>query len=131
MLLFLLLNSVLGLFLESLKHELSFSSHFSPFFFNLSLFSHLGIWIPIHIGRIQNSKKRPPGVKASKTSGKKTVDQEKQVKEFERIWTIKHKDMEAKERLSKMSLLESLIGKKEPLPDYEEALKKKLINDLF
>ena len=78
-----------------------------------------------------DSKKRPPGVKASKPSGKKTVDQEKQVKEFERIWTIKQKDMEAKERLSKMSLLESLIGKKEPLPEYEEALKKKLINDLF
>ena len=53
------------------------------------------------------------------------------MKEFERIWTIKQKDMEAKERLSKMSLLESLIGKKEPLPEYEEALKKKLINDLF
>ena len=78
-----------------------------------------------------DSKKRPPGVKASKASCKKTVDQEKQVKEFERIWTIKQKEMEAKERLSKMSLLESLIGKKEPLPEYEEALKKKLINDLF
>ncbi|KAF3519388.1 hypothetical protein DY000_02063008 [Brassica cretica] len=78
-----------------------------------------------------DSKKRPPGVKASKASGKKTVDQEKQVKEFERIWTIKHKEMEAKERLSKMILLDSLIGKKELLPEYEESLKKKLINDLF
>ena len=53
------------------------------------------------------------------------------MKEFERIWTIKQKEMEAKEHLSKMSLLDSLIGKKEPLPEYEESLKKKLINDLF
>ena len=36
-----------------------------------------------------------------------------------------------KERLSTMSLLDSLIGKKEPLAEYEEALKKKLINDLM
>ncbi|CAN6926682.1 unnamed protein product [Brassica oleracea] len=65
-----------------------------------------------------DSKKRPPGVKASKASGKQTVDQEKQVKEFERIWTIKQKDFDAKERLTKMSLLDSLIGKKEPLADF-------------
>ena len=36
-----------------------------------------------------------------------------------------------KERLSKMSLLDSLIAKKEPLADYEEALKKKLITELL
>ncbi|KAF3598660.1 hypothetical protein F2Q69_00034512 [Brassica cretica] len=49
---------------------------------------------------------------ASKASGKKTVDQEKTVNEFEKVWTIKQKDLEAKERLSKMSLLDSLTGKK-------------------
>ncbi|CAG7867428.1 unnamed protein product, partial [Brassica rapa] len=65
-----------------------------------------------------DSKKRPPGVKASKASGKQTVDQEKQVKEFDRIWTIKQKEIDAKERLTKMSLLDSLIGKKEPLADF-------------
>ncbi|XP_048624592.1 glutathione S-transferase T3-like [Brassica napus] len=78
-----------------------------------------------------DSKKRPPGVKASKASGKKTFDPDKQVEEFERIWKIKQKEIDAKERLSKMSLLDSLIGKKEPLLEYEESLKKKLINDLF
>ncbi|KAF3557900.1 hypothetical protein F2Q69_00013141 [Brassica cretica] len=36
-----------------------------------------------------------------------------------------------KERLSKMSLLDSLTGKQEPLAEYEEALKKKLITDLM
>uniref|UniRef100_A0A0D3DNM1 Uncharacterized protein n=1 Tax=Brassica oleracea var. oleracea TaxID=109376 RepID=A0A0D3DNM1_BRAOL len=64
-----------------------------------------------------DSRERRTWTPASKASGKKTVDQEKQVKEFERIWTIKQKEMEAKEHLSKMSLLDSLIGKKEPLPD--------------
>ena len=36
-----------------------------------------------------------------------------------------------KERLSKMKLLDSLIAKQEPLLDYEEALKNKLINELM
>uniref|UniRef100_A0A0D3AMX7 No apical meristem-associated C-terminal domain-containing protein n=1 Tax=Brassica oleracea var. oleracea TaxID=109376 RepID=A0A0D3AMX7_BRAOL len=40
-------------------------------------------------------------------------------------------DLAIKERLSKMSLLDSLLAKKKPLTDYEEALKKKLINDLL
>ncbi|KAG2283529.1 hypothetical protein Bca4012_052187 [Brassica carinata] len=106
MLLFLHLNSVLGLSLESHLFFLIFAS-------------------------LLNSKKRPPGVKASKASGKKTFDPDKQVEEFERIWKIKQKEIDAKEHLSKMSLLDSLIGKKEPLLEYEESLKKKLINDLF
>ncbi|CAN6879046.1 unnamed protein product [Brassica oleracea] len=46
---------------------------------------------------------------------------------FQSMWDIKQKDLEVKERLSKMSILEALIAKKEPLADYEEALKKKLI----
>ncbi|KAL0722068.1 hypothetical protein Bca4012_036667 [Brassica carinata] len=51
--------------------------------------------------------------------------------ELQEMWTIKREDMALKERLSKMKLLESLIAKHEPLPDYEEALKKKLINELL
>ncbi|KAF8044912.1 hypothetical protein N665_6030s0002 [Sinapis alba] len=75
--------------------------------------------------------KRPPGVKASKRPpGVKVVD-EKKLEEFETMWTIKQQDLAAKEKLSKMNMLQSLIGKKEPLADYEESLKKKLINDLF
>ncbi|KAF8046842.1 hypothetical protein N665_3384s0005 [Sinapis alba] len=75
--------------------------------------------------------KRPPGVKAAKASGKKTVIGEHSLNEFESMWTIKQQDLAIKERLRKMSLLESLIGKKEPLAEYEEALKKKLINALL
>lgn len=36
-----------------------------------------------------------------------------------------------RETLSKMNLLHRLIGKKEPLVEYEEVLKKKLINDML
>ncbi|KAF2588059.1 hypothetical protein F2Q70_00040174 [Brassica cretica] len=50
---------------------------------------------------------------------------------FQSMWDIKQKDLEVKDRLSKMSILEALIAKKEPLADYEEALKKKLISDLM
>ncbi|KAF8093017.1 hypothetical protein N665_0393s0018 [Sinapis alba] len=75
--------------------------------------------------------KRPPGVKAAKASGKKTVVDENSLNDFQTMWTIKQQDMAMKERLSKMSLLESLIAKKEPLAEYEEALKKQLINALM
>ncbi|KAF8061249.1 hypothetical protein N665_1208s0008 [Sinapis alba] len=75
--------------------------------------------------------KRPPGVKAAKASGKKTVVDENSLNDFQTMWTIKQQDMAMKERLSKMSLLESLIAKKEPLVEYEEALKKQLINALM
>nr|VDD62664.1 unnamed protein product [Brassica oleracea] len=47
------------------------------------------------------------------------------------MWSIKQQDLVVKERLSKMSLLDSLIGKEGPLTDSEEALKKKLITDLL
>lgn len=36
-----------------------------------------------------------------------------------------------KERLSGMGLLDRLLAKSEPLLEYEEALKKKLINELL
>ncbi|KAF8062863.1 hypothetical protein N665_1190s0001 [Sinapis alba] len=75
--------------------------------------------------------KRPPGVKASKGRVKKTVAEEHAMKEFEYMWSIRQQSLAQKERLSKMSLLDSLIAKKEPLLEYEEALKKKLINELL
>ncbi|XP_013594880.1 PREDICTED: glutathione S-transferase T3-like [Brassica oleracea var. oleracea] len=67
----------------------------------------------------------------SKAHGKKTVAEEKAMKEFETMWSIRQHDLALKERLSKMRLLYSLIAKKKPLLEYEEALKKKLINELL
>uniref|UniRef100_A0A0D3AKW8 No apical meristem-associated C-terminal domain-containing protein n=1 Tax=Brassica oleracea var. oleracea TaxID=109376 RepID=A0A0D3AKW8_BRAOL len=86
-------------------------------------------------GETSNSKgaepKRLAGVKASKASGKKNMVEEKALKEFESMWAIKQQDLAAKDKLSRMRLLESLLAKKEPLAEYEEALKKKIISDIM
>ncbi|WZZ73655.1 hypothetical protein YC2023_085025 [Brassica napus] len=74
---------------------------------------------------------RPTGVKAAKARGKKTMVEGKDLDAFETMWSIKQQDLAIKERLSKMKLLDSLIAKQEPLADYEEALKKKLIIELM
>ena len=74
------------------------------------------------------STNRPPGVKAR---GKKMTVEGKGMSEFQTMWSIKQQDLAMKEMLSKMSLLDSLIAKKEPLSECEEALKTKLINDLL
>nr|ABD64940.1 hypothetical protein 24.t00018 [Brassica oleracea] len=78
-----------------------------------------------------SESKRPADVKASKARGKATVAEEALTNGFQSMWDIKQKDLEVKERLSKMKILESLIAKTEPLAEYEEALKKKLISDLM
>ncbi|KAF3571908.1 hypothetical protein F2Q69_00061160 [Brassica cretica] len=46
------------------------------------------------------------------------------------MWSIKQQDLKIKERLSKMKILDSLIGKQEPIADYEEALKNQLIIEM-
>ncbi|WZZ30347.1 glutathione S-transferase T3-like isoform X2 [Brassica napus] len=68
--------------------------------------------------------KRPIGVKAAKKASHKPVVDDSRLSLLGSL-------MDKKERLSKMSLLESLIEKKEPLAEYEECLKKQLINELF
>ncbi|KAF8096173.1 hypothetical protein N665_0316s0018 [Sinapis alba] len=73
--------------------------------------------------------KRPPGVKSAKASGKQSVAEENRLNAFQNMWKIKQADMEMKERLTKLALLDSLIAKKEPLSEFEEALKTKLIQE--
>ncbi|KAG2266635.1 hypothetical protein Bca52824_073714 [Brassica carinata] len=72
---------------------------------------------------------RPPGVKSAKANGKKRKAEER-LSEFAGMWSIKKEDMAIKERLSKMKLLDRLLAKVEPLDEYEETLKQKLINEL-
>lgn len=67
---------------------------------------------------------RPLGVKASKARGKKTMVAGKELDELQSMWSIKKHDLDMKEKLSEMRLVESLIAKQEPLSEYEEALKK-------
>ncbi|XP_013725684.1 glutathione S-transferase T3-like [Brassica napus] len=74
---------------------------------------------------------RPPGVKVAKARSKKTVVDGKELSEFQTMWSIKKQDSALKERLYKMKLFDSFIAKQEPLADYEEALKKKLIDELM
>ncbi|XP_033137992.1 glutathione S-transferase T3-like [Brassica rapa] len=74
---------------------------------------------------------RPPGVKAAKRSGKKPMEEGKGQEEFDRVWAYKDQDLSRRENLSKIGLLDRLLARTEPLPDYEETLKKKLINELF
>ncbi|KAF8117432.1 hypothetical protein N665_0010s0009 [Sinapis alba] len=77
-----------------------------------------------HANETKTEEDRPPGVKAAK--GKKPKIEEKEMMaEFQSMWTIKQQDLAMKEKLSKMSLLDSLLAKKEPLTEYKEALKKK------
>ncbi|KAG2330465.1 hypothetical protein Bca52824_001645 [Brassica carinata] len=73
----------------------------------------------------------PPGVKAAKGKAKKTQAKGKALSEFESMWSINQEDLARKESLSKMKLLECLIGKQEPLAEDEQALKKKLVTDLL
>ncbi|KAF3580317.1 hypothetical protein DY000_02029040 [Brassica cretica] len=74
---------------------------------------------------------RPMGVKAAKARGKKPMGDAKDMSQFQTMWTIKQQDLAPKENISKMRLLDTLIAKQDPLADYEEALKKKLINELM
>jgi len=64
-------------------------------------------------GEEEQATIRPPGVKASKGFGKKTMAEGKRLTEFQSLWSIRKEDIAAKERLTKMKLLESLVGKEE------------------
>ncbi|KAF3569655.1 hypothetical protein DY000_02018402 [Brassica cretica] len=71
------------------------------------------------------------GVKAAKARGKRPLVEGKDLSDFQSMWMLKKENLGMKERLSKMKLLESLVAKQVPLADYEEALKKKLIDELI
>ncbi|XP_033132935.1 glutathione S-transferase T3-like [Brassica rapa] len=76
--------------------------------------------------------KRPAGVKASKAASAKkpVVDTEAELK-FLAMCSIKEKDLVLKERVSKMTLLNSLISKTDPLSEIEEAVKTKLLTEML
>ncbi|KAG2248893.1 hypothetical protein Bca52824_088521 [Brassica carinata] len=71
------------------------------------------------------------GVKVAKARGKRPVVEGKELSDFQSMWSLKKADLQLKERLSKMRMLESLVAKQSPLADYYEALKKKLIAELI
>ncbi|XP_048622963.1 glutathione S-transferase T3-like [Brassica napus] len=76
--------------------------------------------------------KRPAGVKAAKAaSAKKPIVDKEADEKFGKLCSIKEKDLVLTERVSKMRLLDSLITKKEPLSEKEEALKSKLLTEML
>ncbi|KAF2598563.1 hypothetical protein F2Q68_00009692 [Brassica cretica] len=83
-----------------------------------------------HINSGDESTTRPPGIKAAKARSKKPIGDAKDYEEFQTMWSLKKEDLTMKKELSKIKLLETLIAKEGPLADYEETLKKKLINEL-
>ncbi|KAF3554103.1 hypothetical protein F2Q69_00011670 [Brassica cretica] len=85
----------------------------------------------VKTGEADEGTVRPPGVKAAKRFGKKTMKEEKGLSDFKEIWSIKEEGLTRKEKIVKMGLLDRLLAKPEPLPEYEESLKKKLISELF
>ncbi|KAF3598510.1 hypothetical protein F2Q69_00032969 [Brassica cretica] len=80
--------------------------------------------------------RRPEGVKAAKArrnGGKgKSVSDYVSVWEMKKEdWEMKKEDLERKERLSKLSILDTLLAKTEPLSEAEEAVKNKLLAECF
>ncbi|WZZ24018.1 glutathione S-transferase T3-like [Brassica napus] len=79
---------------------------------------------------------RPEGIKAAKArrnGGKgKSVSDYASVWEMKKEdWKMKKEDLERKERLSKLSILDTLLAKTEPLSEAEEAVKNKLLAECF
>ncbi|WZZ10469.1 hypothetical protein YC2023_096390 [Brassica napus] len=77
--------------------------------------------------------KRPVGVKAAKGgSSKRSMEDGKGFTAFQNMWALKDKDLERKEKLKRMCLIDRLLAKTEPLSEEEEeALKKKLIREML
>ncbi|CAF1902581.1 unnamed protein product [Brassica napus] len=81
---------------------------------------------------------RPAGVKAAKARTKGSVSKAtsvekegKHLEDFQMMWEIRKKDYLMKDKLNKQKLLDSLIGKTEPLTEIEITLKNKLINEML
>ncbi|KAL0714011.1 hypothetical protein Bca4012_020989 [Brassica carinata] len=73
----------------------------------------------------------PMGVKAAKGKKKKGFDGKETVSQIQALCELKQQDFQSKERLSKMKILDRLLGKKDGLDEFEDRLKKKLIEELF
>ncbi|EFH56892.1 hypothetical protein ARALYDRAFT_344080 [Arabidopsis lyrata subsp. lyrata] len=93
---------------------------------------------------------RPPGIKAMKklrkTKGKEKASSSASPSaasaspsaasaspsaEFSKMFELKQKDLEGMKELQKLSILDSLIAKKENLDEEDKVVKKKLVAELF
>ncbi|XP_018470906.1 glutathione S-transferase T3-like [Raphanus sativus] len=76
-------------------------------------------------------ERRPEGIKAAKA--KRNTLKGKSVAEYAAVWDMKKADLEKKETLSKLGILDSLIAlaKVQPLTEAEEAAKNKILAQYF
>ena len=75
---------------------------------------------------------RPIGVKAAKAKAKRPVGEDQKIAHgFKDMMEMMSKDLAFKDKLSNKKLLDSLIGKKEPLTDLEVVYKNKLITEML
>ncbi|KAL0845961.1 hypothetical protein Bca101_019207 [Brassica carinata] len=72
---------------------------------------------------------RPEGVKAAKA--RRNGGKGKSVADYASVWEMKKEDLERKERLSKLAILDTLLTKTQPLSEAEEAVKNKLLAECF
>ncbi|KAF2595447.1 hypothetical protein F2Q70_00043755 [Brassica cretica] len=81
-------------------------------------------------------EQRPEGIKAAKArrnGGKgKSVSDYASVWEMKKEdWEMKKEDLERKERLSKLAILDTLLGRTQPLSEAEEDVKNRLLAECF
>ncbi|XP_013607668.1 PREDICTED: uncharacterized protein LOC106314321 [Brassica oleracea var. oleracea] len=72
---------------------------------------------------------RPECVKAAKA--KRNTGKGKSVAEIATVWEMKKDDLVRKERLSRLAILDTLLGKTQPFSEAEDVVKNKLLAELF
>ncbi|KAF8089530.1 hypothetical protein N665_0503s0029 [Sinapis alba] len=72
---------------------------------------------------------RPEGVKAAKS--KRSSAKGKTADEIKKVWEMKMEDLNKKEKLSKLAILDTLLARTQPLIEAEEAAKNKLLAEYF
>ncbi|KAJ4886407.1 Uncharacterized protein Rs2_26155 [Raphanus sativus] len=78
---------------------------------------------------VAEAETRPEGIKAAKA--RRNGGKGKSVAEYASIWAMRKEDLEKKETLSKLAILDTLCAKKEPLSEAEEVVKNKLLAKYF
>ncbi|KAL0711446.1 hypothetical protein Bca4012_018424 [Brassica carinata] len=82
-----------------------------------------------HVGEVTSqSSMRPEGIKAAKAS--RNSSKGKAIEEYKSMMELKMEDLARKEKLSKLAILDTLLGKKD-LSENEEAVKNKLLAECF
>ncbi|XP_009108029.2 glutathione S-transferase T2-like [Brassica rapa] len=73
---------------------------------------------------------RPEGVKAAKAN-RSAMGKGKSVADCTAVWELRKEDLERKEKLSKLAILDTLLARTGPLSEAEEVAKNKLLAEYF